>query len=83
MPSFTYVYVLRSKADTDQYYTGCTADLETRLHDHNRGHVPHTSKSCPWEVEIAMAFRDAAKARQFESYLKSGSGREFSRRHFR
>ena len=83
MPLFTYVYVLQSTTHADQYYTGCTSDMETRLQDHNRGHVPHTCKYRPWEVEMAVAFRDEAKARRFERYLKSGSGREFARRHFR
>jgi putative endonuclease len=36
----------------------------------------------PWYIEVAVAFRSEAKARRFERYLKTGSGREFSRRHF-
>jgi hypothetical protein len=42
----------------------------------------HTSKFKPWTIETAVAFRDQAKAVAFEHYLKSGSGREFARRHF-
>jgi hypothetical protein len=30
----------------------------------------------------AIAFRSEAKARRFDHYLKTGSGREFDRRHF-
>lgn len=85
MPSnqHTYVYMLNSIAQPEEFYTGCTTDLESRLGDHNRGHVTHTKNFCPWRIEVAIAFRDAQKARKFEKYLKSGSGREFARRHFR
>jgi hypothetical protein len=33
-------------------------------------------------IEMSVAFYSAAKARAFERYLKTGSGREFARRHF-
>jgi hypothetical protein len=45
-------------------------------------YIPHTAKFRPWKVETAVAFSSETKARAFEKYLKSGSGREFSRRHF-
>ena len=85
MPStpYVHVYLLRSTSTPEQYYTGCTEDLDTRLVDHNRGHVHHTAKYRPWRVEVAIAFRDKTMARRFEKYLKTGSGREFARRHFR
>ena len=52
------------------------------LKEHNRGPFPHTEKYKPWGIETAIAFASQAKARAFEKYLKSGSGREFARRHF-
>jgi len=58
MSEFHYVYVLVSKTKPDRHYTGCTSDLEQRIKDHNRGHVPHTSKFAPWEIKIAIAFKD-------------------------
>ena len=84
MPSkeFTYVYLLRSNSIPEQIYTGYTTNLEQRLKDHNRGHVPHTAQFAPWHIEVAVAFQDQKKAQAFEKYLKSGSGREFARRHF-
>jgi len=82
MGNYHYVYLLASEAHPERHYTGCTADLERRLKDHNRGHVPHTAKFAPWQIEVAVAFRDKAKACAFEKYLKTGSGREFGRRHF-
>jgi putative endonuclease len=49
---------------------------------HNTGKVSHTSKHKPWRIETAVAFSNKRKATAFERYLKSGSGREFARRHF-
>jgi putative endonuclease len=79
---FFYVYVLVSEIDPKRRYTGRTCDLQERLHKHNRGECSHTSKYTPWKIETAVAFRSEAKARRFERYLKTGSGREFARRHF-
>ncbi|HEX4630995.1 MAG TPA: GIY-YIG nuclease family protein [Chthoniobacterales bacterium] len=82
MKRFFYVYLLVSEADEGTHYTGLTENLRERLRDHNRGACRHTSKNRPWRLETAIAFSSEAKARAFERYLKSGSGREFSRRHF-
>ena len=73
--------LLVSEKDATRHYTGCTIDLKARLAKHNAGEVPHTSKNRPWMVETAVAFRSREKARAFEHYLKTGSGREFARRH--
>ncbi|MBV9007762.1 MAG: GIY-YIG nuclease family protein [Verrucomicrobia bacterium] len=64
------------------HYTGSTRDLRERLAEHNRGKCAHTSAHQPWRIETAIASSDEARARKFERYLKSGSGREFARRHF-
>ncbi|MCC5841936.1 MAG: GIY-YIG nuclease family protein [Opitutales bacterium] len=82
LPTFSYVYILRSRADSGAHYTGATTDLSARLAKPNEGGVPHTAKSRPWFIETAISFRDPAKARAFEQYLKSGSGRAFAKRHF-
>ncbi len=81
MTAFHSVYVLVSE-DGSHRYVGTTQDLEQRLKKRNSGGVPHTSKHLPWAIETALAFRSKAKALAFERYLKSGSGREFARRHF-
>ena len=81
-PEDHYVYILVSEADPSRHYTGCTIDLVGRLKKHNSAGIPHTSKYRPWHVETAIRFRSRDKARAFEAYLKSGSGREFARRHF-
>jgi len=82
MNGFHYVYVLVSVSDPTRHYTGCTQDLQERLRHPNDGSSPHTAKLRPWRLETAVAFRDGAKAIAFESYLKTGSGRKFARRHF-
>ena len=77
---FHYVYILQSEATPDTCYVGFTDDLHSRLRKHNAGEVPHTSKSRPWAIKTAVAFRDEARARAFERYLKSGSGRAFAKK---
>ena len=79
---FHYVYILISESNPNHHYIGSTFDLNARLTAHNAGKVRHTSKHKPWRVETAIAFREKRKATTFERYLKSGSGREFARRHF-
>ena len=75
-----YVYILRSIDFPDQKYTGFTENLETRLAKHNSGSVTHTSKYRPWRLQTYVAFSDKDKAINFEKYLKSGSGRAFSKK---
>ena len=77
-----YTYILRSLSHPDQRYIGSTSDLKSRLAKHNAGEVPHTSKFKPWRIQTAIAFDSKEKAVAFEDYLKSGSGREFAKRHF-
>jgi predicted GIY-YIG superfamily endonuclease len=75
-----YVYILRSQASPEQEYVGATADLKGRFADHNAGKSPHTSKYRPWSLVWYSAFPDKQKALQFEKYLKSHSGRAFSKK---
>ena len=82
MEGYFYVYILRSLSDTRRHYTGTTTDLSARLKKHNEGGCPHTSKHRPWEIDVAIAFKDKDKALAFEKYLKSHSGRAFASRHF-
>lgn len=80
--SFHYVYILRSIVEPDRRYVGLTRNLESRLGEHNRGESSSTKANAPWQIEVATAFRDKAKAAAFEQYLKTHSGRAFSKRHF-
>jgi len=77
---FYYIYILQSEKIPERFYTGFTKNLETRLKSHNLGHNPHTSKFKPWRIKTAVAFSDRQKAFDFEAYLKSPSGRAFSKK---
>ncbi len=77
-----YVYLLQRLSCPDKRYVGLTNDLNSRLKDHNSGKSPHTAKFKPWQVVVAIRFSDDQKAEAFETYLKSGSGHVFAKRHF-
>jgi predicted GIY-YIG superfamily endonuclease len=81
MATFHYVYILVSKSHPERHYTGRTKDLQSRLTAHNRGQLPYSSKHKPWFIDTAIAFRSQAKARAFEKYLKTHSGRAFAAKH--
>lgn len=77
-----YVYILQSISEPGHFYTGSTNDLKRRLSEHNTRHSIHTNKFTPWEIKNYFAFKDEQKAKEFEVYLKSQSGREFIKKHF-
>jgi len=76
-----YVYILESY-DGEHWYVGCTTDLERRLKEHNGGDGVHTKKYRPWKIKMYVVFHDQEKAFAFEKYLKSNSGRAFTKCHF-
>ena len=75
-----YVYLIQSKAFPAQRYVGFTTDLKKRVAAHNTGRSVHTAKYKPWKLICYHAFVDKHRAREFEFYLKSGSGRAFAKR---
>ena len=77
-----YVYLIQSSKFPDQLYVGYTESIDQRLATHNAGQSPHTAKYRPWNLIVSHVFPDKNKALAFELYLKSGSGRAFSKRHF-
>ena len=48
---------------------------------HNTGQVTSTKFGMPWEIVWCGAFKTEKEARDFERYLKSGSGRAFAYKH--
>jgi predicted GIY-YIG superfamily endonuclease len=78
-----FVYILKSLVSPTEYYVGATSDMPARLKAHNEGLSPHTTRWRPWRPLVVIEFDDEAPALEFERYLKTGSGREFARRHFR
>ena len=78
MPTYCYVYVLRSIKD-GQLYAGLTRNLRARLQLHNSGQVPSTRKRIPLELiywEGCLAEHDAARR---EKYLKTARGKRYIR----
>ncbi|WFU41055.1 GIY-YIG nuclease family protein [Bradyrhizobium sp. CB82] len=75
-----YVYIIRSIEFPDQEYIGATEDLKRRVPEHNAGKSAHTAKFKPWKLVWYCAFPDELKALAFEKYLKSHSGRAFSKK---
>ena len=76
------VYVLRSDREPDRYYTGLTDNVQRRLDVHNSGGSKYTADLRPWSLVASVEFTKPESAVAFEQYLKSGSGRAFSKRHF-
>jgi putative endonuclease len=74
------VYLL--KCSDNSYYVGCTSNLNDRLNRHALGKISYTKPRRPLELVVFTTFQTKYKAYAFEKYLKSGSGRAFSKRHF-
>jgi predicted GIY-YIG superfamily endonuclease len=77
---FWRVYILRCADNTT--YTGCTSNLDQRLHAHNNGEVAYTSTRLPIKLVTYIAFDNKYNAYNFERYLKSGSGKAFAQKRF-
>jgi putative endonuclease len=78
-----FVYILKSIDHAAKYYVGVTSDVPARLSAHNSGLSAHTAERRPWRTLVVIEFDEEEPALRFERYLKTGSGREFARRHFR
>lgn len=72
-----YSYILLSSKSHIFYY-GFTKDLKNRFELHNSGKVFSTKPHIPWKLVWYGAFRSEQEAKDFEQYLKSGSGKAFA-----
>ncbi len=72
-----YVYVLHS-AKSKNFYVGYTTNLKSRFLLHNEGKVFSTKPYLPWKLVYYSAFENSKLAKDFEHYLKSGSGKAFT-----
>ncbi len=73
-----YVYILKSQKDSSRYYVGFTNNLDRRLKEHNDPNaISWTKRFSPWNLHLHIAFQDERKAKEFEVYLKSHSGKAF------
>jgi putative endonuclease len=76
MPTYCYVYVLRSLQD-NQFYVGLTRDLPARVQQHNNGLVTSTKKRVPFELVYWEGCLNESDAAQREKYLKSAWGKRY------
>jgi len=74
-----YVYLL--KLSNGNIYTGSTPDVKRRSKEHERGECEATRNFRPLQVIWFCGFPDRLSARQFENYLKTGSGQAFRNKH--
>ncbi len=72
-----YTYILLS-LKSHIFYFGSTKYLKERLKLHNAGKIRSTKPHAPWKLAWYGAFTTEKEARDFEEYLKSGSGKAFA-----
>jgi len=76
-----YTYILKSLKTSGAIYIGYTADLKSRLSQHNRPDSKfYSRRHSPWVVESYIGFTLERDAKNFETYLKSNSGKAFLRK---
>lgn len=74
-----YVYVLTNKSG--KYYVGYTNNLTRRVREHEEN-ISTFTRNKKFSLYMYIALPDKDLAKSFEMYLKTGSGRAFSKRHF-
>lgn len=72
-----YVYVIKSLRDDSRIYVGYSTDIRVRIKSHNSGQTIYTAKYKPWKLIYYSAFLNMEKAKLFERYLKTDSGKAF------
>ena len=76
-----YVYILLS-SKSHIFYFGSTKNLKLRFILHNKGEIKSTKAHRPWELVWYAAFKTEKEAKDFELYLKTGSGKAFTYKRF-
>ncbi len=72
-----YCYILLS-SKSHLFYFGSSIDLKSRVKLHNEGKVVSTRPHTPWNLVWYGSFSAEEEARDFERYLKTGSGKAFA-----
>jgi putative endonuclease len=72
-----YTYILLS-SKSHIFYFGSTNNLKRRFTLHNNGEVKSTKPHIPWKLIWYGAFNTEKEAKDFELYLKTGSGKAFA-----
>ena len=69
------VYVLQSLKDNN-FYIGCTSNLEKRLLEHNKGGVRSTKYRKPFKIIFREEYSDKYIAFNKERYYKTAKGKK-------
>lgn len=72
-----YTYILLS-SKFHKFYFGSTNNLRIRYKLHNSGKVRSTKPYLPWKIVWYGSFQTEKESRNFELYLKTGSGKAFA-----
>jgi len=72
-----YVYILWS-SKSKNFYFGYTDDLQKRVAQHNKGLSKSTAPYKPWRLVFYASFETQKLAKDFEQYIKTGSGKAFA-----
>jgi len=73
------VYILYS--DTfDSFYIGYTANVQTRLKQHNDGLTQSTKAKIPWRLVYTEIFQTKSEAIKRERFLKNQKNKSFYKR---
>ena len=70
------VYAI-SSINRNYMYVGMSSSLQARLKSHNKGYNKTTKPYAPFILIYTRDFETRKEAREYEKYLKSGSGKEF------
>ena len=76
---YVYILLLANK----QLYTGFTADLHSRINDHQNGKVESTKHRRPLELIHAESYLLESDARRREKFLKTTEGKRLLRQQIR
>jgi putative endonuclease len=76
-----FVYIIQSTTSS-KWYVGFSADLKTRINNHNAGFNVATKNRGPWELIFVREFSSKMEAIEFERYLKKTKNKAYIRRAF-
>lgn len=77
---YYFVYILSSLKDKKRTYVGITKNIKRRIEEHNEGKSRYTRSYKPWKIVNLVCFKNRFKAYKFEKYLKTSSGRAFTKK---
>jgi putative endonuclease len=71
-----YVYILYSQT-LDQYYTGHTEDLDSRVFRHNNSGSKATKKAKDWKLVYQQEYLSRSEAMKAEMTIKNKKSRKY------